>query len=586
MVIGDCFARHLPRRLSRACFSLLLFLALPPCARAWEIAEFRASVEVHDDSTASVTETITADFDGEPRHGLYRDIPIHYTDRAGQHFRLRLRVEGVTDEAGQERRWRLEPAGRYQRIRVGDPDLTVTGRQVYRIRYAVQRGAIRFFPDHDECYWNLTGNEWAVPMRAVWAEIGLPEGASRLRAAAFFGGYGSRDELRQIEIAGSLVRFSPDHGLGPYEGLTAVVSWSPGVVHPPSPGQVLAWWLQDNWVYGLPLAALGVMLWLWRTRGRDPTPEPIAVQYSAPDGLTPAEAGALIDQRVDLRDITATVIDLAVRGYLRIEPIEGALLGLHRVMDYTLESLKPWAKDATLKPHERTVLKGLFGLQERTRLSDLSQQFYAQLPDIRSDIYDSLIKAGYFDSDPQTVRSVYVAAGVVLAVVLGLALHVTRSWHQIPPLATTIACALAGLVVVVFSPIMPRRTFQGARATDRIAGFLEFLRRTDQDRMRRMNDPSLFERCLPFALAFGIAQLWARAFEGIYTTAPSWYAGRWDQFSTTRFGYDLTHTINAMGQTFTSQPRSQGSSGSWGGSGFGGGGFSGGGGGGGGGGAW
>lgn len=102
-----------------------------------------------------------------------------------------------------------------------------------------------------------------------------------------------------------------------------------------------------------------------------------------------------------------------------------------------------------------------------------------------------------------------------------------------------------------------------------------------------MNDPSLFERCLPYALAFGVAEQWARAFEGLYTQPPSWYVGNGDGFSVSQFGRDLNHASSSMGQSFTSQPRStSGSASSWGGSGFGGGGFSGGGGGGGGGGSW
>ncbi len=120
---------------------------------------------------------------------------------------------------------------------------------------------------------------------------------------------------------------------------------------------------------------------------------------------------------------------------------------------------------------------------------------------------------------------------------------------------------------------------------DRIMGFLEFLKRTDRDKLQRMNDPSLFERFLPYALAFGVADQWAKLFQGLYTTAPAWYAGRWDNFSTRVLVRDLDHSMSSMGQSFSAVPRSSGSSSSWGGSG-GGGGFSGGGGGGGGGGSW
>jgi len=556
-------------------------------AYAWEIASFDTRVVIHPEATATVTETIVADFVGESRHGLYRDIPIHYTDRAGQHFTLRLHVQSISDGAGHPWPYRLESSGRSQRLRIGDPDRLVSGQQTYQLIYEVQRGAVRFFPDHDECYWNLTGNEWAVPIRQVHAEVYLPRAVSDLRAVAYLGGYGSTDRVRFIPLADHVV-IDPGRTFQPYEGLTAAVAWEKGVVSAPSRWQIMQWWLADNWVYGLPLIILIVMTGLWYQRGRDPRLHHAqVVEYVPPDGLTPAEVGTLMDQRVNLRDITATVIDLAVRGYLRIEQLSESLLGLTKT-DYKFISLKPWKGDPGLKAHERTMLQEMFGTPQRSvTLSDLESVFYQSLPTIQSELYTGLVKAGYVDSDPNAVRTHYLGIACVLGIVLWMGLMALQPIHQLPLVPITIVSGLSALIVAAFSCIMPRRTLKGAEVTDRVLGFLEFLRRTDQDRARRMNDPSVFERCLPYALAFGVVHQWTRTFEGIYTKPPTWYVGTWDSFSARRFGYDLTHATTSMGRSFASAPRvSGGSSGSWGGSGFGGGGFSGGGGGGGGGGAW
>lgn len=564
-------------------------LFAPARVFAWEIARFDTQVAVHADSTATVTETITADFFGEQRHGIYRDIPIHYTDRAGQHFRLRLRVLDVTDGQGQSWRYRLESFGRYQRVRIGDPDRTWSGPQTYRLVYEVQRGAIRFFPDHDECYWNLTGNEWAVPIREVSAAILLPRPVNQLRVEAFIGGYGSTERLTATETLPDGVRFKPARPFDPYEGLTAAVAWERGVVHPPSAWRVLGWWLEDNWVYGLPGLVLLGMLWLWSVRGRDPAlRRSEVVEYDPPDHLTPGEMGTLWDERADVRDITATIIDLAVRGYLRITPQESAFLGMMRTTDYELVSLKPWKNDTSLKPHEQSLLKGLFGStpDATTTLSELERVFYEALPGIRHDLIRSVIAAGYLDSNPDTVRSAYLFLGTLLSAGMLWALIALTPWHHLGTVPLAVASVLSGLIVAAFSPIMPRRTRKGADCAGRIAGFIEFLRRTDQDRLRRLNDSSLFERGLPYALAFGVAAQWARNFEGLYLTPPTWYAGRWDAFSPRGFARDLDHTTASMGRALSATPRAGGSSGSWGGSGGGGGGFSGGGGGGGGGGAW
>ena len=565
---------------------LTVGLVLPTLARAWEIASFETQVAVHEGATATVTETIVADFGGETRHGLYRDIPVHYVDRAGQHFVLRLRVRDVTDELGRPWRYQLESWGPFRRVRIGDADATVSGRQTYRIVYEVQRGAVRFFPDHDECYWNLTGNEWAVPMHRVRAELVLPDAARDLRAVAYAGGYGSTARVN-AEVSDHRVVLEPSRPFEPYEGLTAAVSWAKGAVHPPSVRQVLGWWLSDNWVYGLPLLVLAGMLWLWSARGRDPHPlRSQVVQYAPPDGLTPAEIGTLMDQRVNLRDVTATIVDLAVRGHLTIQPIPG-LFG--QMKDYRFTCVAPWRKDAKLKPHETELLKGLFRTTDTpgasVELSDLENVFYQRLPTVREQLYLSLIGGGYLDSNPETVRTSYLIGGPVLGILMGAALGASRSWHQLPSAPIILASVCSAVIVMLIGLAMPRRTLKGAETTDRLFGFLEFLRRTDQDRIRRINDPGLFERCLPYALAFGVANQWARAFEGIYTQPPSWYAGEWDSFSARRLGRDLDHATASMGRSFASQPRSS-SSGSWGGSGSGGGGFSGGGGGGGGGGAW
>ena len=556
---------------------LLIAFAHPARAQAWEIASFDTQVTVHEDATATVIETITADFGDERRHGLYRDIPIRYADRAGQHFTLRLRLEEVTDGSGRPRPYQLESSGRYRRIRVGSADSTVTGLQTYRIVYTVQRGAVRFFPDHDECYWNLTGNEWAVPMRRVRAGIRLPPSVRDLRAVAYLGGYGSTETLNTVRVEGSGVTLEPSRSFQPYEGLTAAAAWAKGAVHPPPSRQVARWWIEDNGIYGLPLLVLLGMTWLWAARGRDPHPQRSrVVQYEPPDGLTPAELGVLLDERVNARDVTSTIVDLAARGFLNIQPLESVVFG-HQ--DYQFACMKEW-RGTTLKPHEVEALNGVFGdaskpVGKAVKLSHLENVFYERLPTIKKDLYLSLIGAGYLDSNPETVRKTYRVIGLVGLVV---------AWPVCAfDLSYAIALGLSGIIVIAFGQIMPRRTIKGAETVDRLLGFLEFLRRTDQDRLRRENDPTLFERYVSYALVLGVASQWARAFEGIYTQPPTWYAGSWDNFSAGRLGRELNYSTALMGQLLSSQPRS---SGSWGGSGGGGGGFSGGGGGGGGGGAW
>ena len=567
---------------------LLAGLVLLPLAHAWEIRRFASTITVLSDSQLDVTETIEADFFNEPRHGIYRDVPVDYLDRFGQRLGLRWTLVSVTDQHGTSYPAQLSVLGRYRHIRIGDPNVTVTGPHTYVIHYQVAR-AINRFSDHDELYWNATGTEWSVPIRQAEARIQLPESVSPalIQPVAFTGSYGSRAQDATVEVRENrTVRCVAPHSLNAYEGLTVVVGWPVGAIGRPSWTQQLVWWLTDNWGYGLPVLTFVGMFLLWWRRGREfPGRGSIVVEYEPPDGLRPAEIGALIDDRVDLQDITATVIDLAVRGYLAIEPVGTTLLGHPK--DYRLLRRKPFREDATLLPHEQQLLEALFGKHGLTGddsqlLSELSMKFYQDLPDIRRAIYDHLRQEGYLDSNPEQVRHQYWVAALAIAglgIFVGLKLSgglVATSW--------LIGLLLSAAIIAAFGYFMPRKTVLGRRALDQIRGFEEFLIRADRDRIVRMNPTELFERCLPYAMALGVATQWAAAFEGLYTTPPSWYAGGSPTaFSPRVFVGQLQHTTHAMASPFVSSPRTSASSGS---SGFGGGGFSGGGFGGGGGGAW
>ncbi len=557
-------------------FSCLFLFA--PSARAWQIRSFDIHVSIDAHAAAVISETIQADFGYEQKHGIFRDIPIHYSDPGGQHFKMRLHVLSVTDEAGRSWHYTLESEGRYQRIRIGSKDQLVTGLQTYRILYKVTRGAVRFFKDHDEFYWNLTGNEWAVGMDRVRAEIDFLMPVSNLRVQAFRGIYGSAQKVPEIRLNSDSIILQPQSFFSPYEGLTAAVAWDKGAVEEPSLIGKFWAWIQDNWVFSIPLVILAGMLRLWQLRGRDPkTGRSIEARYEAPCGLSPGEAGVLMDQRADMRDITSSVIDLAVRGYLKITPLPKTFLSKQ---DYLFENTRSWIGDGTLKSHERAILEGIFSIPlKEMRMSDLEQKFYITAAEIKRDLYSGLVKDGYFDSNPETVRTGYFGFGIVLGVLLMAGLSALYPFLQISPEVCILVSILSAAVILVFAQIMPRRTMKGAMAADEISGFVEFIKRADEDRLKRINDPSLFEKGLPYALAFGVVSQWTHAFENIYTSAPQWYGGTWSTFSPVNFGNDLNTTVSSMGNAFVSQPSSSSS-------GFGGGGFSGGGGGGGGGGSW
>jgi hypothetical protein len=550
--------------------------------RSLVIERFDALIRVERDGTIDVTETITARFTGA-WNGIYRSIPITYRTARGLNWTLGLGELGATNPDGGALRLEASRERHYLKIRMwipGAENATRTAVLHYRAT-----NALRFFDEHDELYWNVTGDEWDVPIEAATARIELLPDAAGVRAVAFNGVYGSTAQDASIEIEGPAVRIAMPHALAFHEGLTAVVGWNKGVVAEPSATARTAGVLSSNWPLLLPVPVfLGAFL-MWRRRGRDPRRLPVTVRYEPPPGLTPGEAGTLMDNTPDMRDITATLVDLAVRGHLRFEEREDSkLFGLVKEQEYVLHRLDPPADASPLAPHERTLLDGIFaGRGKKVALSDLEDEFYTELPTIRTAIFDRLLERGLYHARPDRVRQRWHVGGIVLGLAVGFGGSAVAARLLLTPVPFIVAGVLVGAIVIGFGFIMPARSVAGARTLEAVLGFAEFLRRVEGEQYRRVivGHPELFDRFLPFAMAFGVEKKWARAFEDIYTRTPTWYTGpAVTHFSVGRLSNSLAGFSAKAGTTLASSPRSSS------GSGFGGGGSSGGGGGGGGGGGF
>src|SRR5229473_4013051 len=388
--------------------------------RELRIENYQSETIVMPDGTIDVTETIQAHFVGGPWHGLYRTIPVEYVTPQGLNYSLFLDVKRITDGSGQALKYETSRERHYRKLKIYVPDAD-NSRQTISIEYVVS-DALRFFEDHDELYWNVTGDEWDIPIQAASARIILPEGTTNIRANVFTGAYRSRAQNADVDIAGNGVEVRTRELLRLHEGLTVAVAFDKGFVHEPTAASKLALFFRSNWPLGIPLAAFVAMFYLWWTRGRDPRLRPIAAQYEPPDQLTPGEVGTLVDNSADMRDITASIVDLAVRGYIIIEEHQrDRMLGLMHDKDYNFIVQKERSEWSKLKPHEQTLLEGIFStgtVGESVSMSSLENRFYQNLPGIKSNIFSSLITHGYYSRRPDTVRSVYIGAGVVVGLLI------------------------------------------------------------------------------------------------------------------------------------------------------------------------
>lgn len=573
----------MPRPQRLFLLTILFFaFALPAAARQLVIQHFDERVTVDPDASIEVSEIIDVQFIGGPWHGIYRTIPVEYTSPSGLNYTLFLKPLSVTDDNGQPLRYETSRQGRYLRFKVYVPNADDSTRTVV-LRYRVL-DAVRFFSDHDELYWNVTGDQWDAPIEAGSAHIELPQGVTGLRATAYTGVYGSREQQAQVNVKGNAADIQTTQPLGYRAGLTAVVGWDKGFVHAPSPWQKTWLFLRSNWPFAIPIVVFLVMLWLWWTRGRDPERDSITVQYDPPNKLSPAECGTLVDDEAGMRDITATLVDLAVNGYMTIEQKQnGGALGFIHHHDYTFHLKKPPAEWTAAKPHEQEMLAAIFGAGAAdVALADLQNRFYTHLPGIKDQIFDALVNAGYYLHRPDVVRQSYLGVGVLIGFLLAAGSGWLEGATGVASLTWIITGVVAGAIICAVGWFMPARTISGARTYAQVLGFERFLGRVEKDRIERLEKtPELFEKYLPYAMALRVEKGWVQQFSGIAMQPPTWFQGYWGAgFMPYLLVNDLMAMSMTAGTVMASAPRSIGGGSGFGGGGMAGGGFGGGGGGG------
>ena len=550
--------------------ALLLVLTLSFAAAAvLRIEDFAVDIVIESTGELLVTERITTQF-LTPHHGIERFIPISGQTPWGKTVKIDLRLDEILLD-GVPIPYTDRTLGSNRYFRIGDPNRTITGTYEYTIRYRVNR-ALLFTDNAIRLYWNVTGTKWDIPIERASAIVRFPSTVNleSVSSVSYLGYYGSaaRGSSGAHTETGSLLFQSGI--LYPGEGLTIDVSIPREMlpIDPPSFLRQVGWFLDANKYAALPFITLIGMFVLWAKLGRDPRKRVIAPAFEPPRDMHPGAAGVLIDDRIDLRDISAMLVGLAVKGYLTIqEPIDG---------DYRF--VRKRTTGDGLSPAEQAVFDALFDspeVEERT-LTSLEQEFYKSLPTIKSRLYGQLIGAGYYKNNPERTKSFYVTIGLLtipLAFFLGI-----RSLSVY--LAATVA--LSGLIVLAFSRFMPRKTAKGVRKLEEILGLSEYIRRAEVDRIEFHNAPEkglkMFEKLLPYAIALNLTTVWTRQFEGLLNEPPQWYVGnsRTPVFNAVLFSHTLSAMTRTMQRTFVSAPRTSGKS-AWSGRSTFGGGFSGGG---------
>lgn len=627
---------------------LLLVLFSASSYAEERILDYHSDITVFDNAVMQVTEKITVRAEGyKIKRGIYRDFPTKYKDNFGNTYRVDFNIEQVLRDGNTEP-WHTEKRSNGVRIYIGKSNKFLNkGIYTYSITYRTYR-QLGYFKDHDELYWNVTGNDWDFVIEHASATVKLPPGIpnNQITAEGYTGVFGSKAQNYNANVnSDNTVHFETTKPLFQQQGLTIVTTWPKGYVYEPTREEKLQYLFSDNrhifiGVVGIIILLLYYFL-MWSKVGKDPEKGVIIPQYEPPHGYSPASMRFVEKMGYDNTCFATAIINLAVKGFLTIKEDDDG--------DYTLT--KTGKTNIEMAPGESALVQALFKSNDSIELkksnhTKISKAIEGHKKSLKNN-YEKMYfvnNSGYFiigiiltliaiisaflsrgaANDPGALFMMVWLTGWTFGVFILLKqafaawAAVKRSILQIIPalfisifaipfigaelfvsyqLAQLVSYSMVLLVILtiainwLFYELLKAPTRAGRDLLDKVEGFRNYIELAEKHELNYKypggRTPELFEKFLPYALALGVEQIWARQFADVLANtqvagtaySPVWYQGsHWNSANLGGF-------TSSLGSSFTnaisSSSTAPGSS-----SGGGGGGFSGGGGGGGGGGGW
>ncbi len=629
----------------------LIIVAVLLCFQAKateEILTFHSDIQVEKDRSVLVTETIQVNVEGvNIQRGIFRNIVTAALDENGRRINYDTEVLEVLKN-GMPENFSVSAISGGQQVKIGSSDVILSpGEYTYTIRYRMEN-QVRFFENYDEIYWNVTGNEWDFVIREASARVILPESATIMQHRGYSGSYGTSSCNCTFEVAAAnVITYASTVPLGHSEGLTIAVGWNKGVVPPPTAAELRQQEIEKHFpliigLIGLLLIA-GYYLFAWFKVGKDPEKGVIIPRFEAPAGYSPAATRFVHEMGFDKKAFTASVVNMAIKGFLRIEKQEKTYELQKLTEDKTLlskgerkiaEALFKNSSSITIKQSNHTKFrKAISGLQDQLELSFMKLNFEKNIgwwvPGLLlsianfiailllsfrdEEVFVSIIFGGFISCFSLVFIWAFFSAAKhasgVAKIILSLITTVISLgfiWFsyiittnfgtdfsllfKIAPLFLIIGSML--LMNILFYHLMKAPTISGRKRMDEIEGLKMYLEVAEKHRFDKLNSPEmtpqLFEKLLPFAIALNVENKWGEKFDDMLEKAiqnneynPQWYRGASGEiFRANAFASMLGTSFSSAISSASVSPQSSSSSGS------GGGGFSGGGGGGGGGGGW
>ncbi len=558
--------------------------ALTVHGQAERIISWHTDLTVAPDGGLTVIEDINAHVEGvEFKRGIMRRLPLRFQDYNGRTHRVEYGITAV-EVFGAPSPYHTDTEGDDFVVYVGsEGNLLEPGDYPYRITYTT-KGQVGFFPDFDEIYWNVNGNGWAFYIDSISALIHLPPGAKVKQQACYTGVMGSTENAcTAFPIDERTVRFQ-GRAMGYYEGLTVAVGFQKGIVAEPPPPTFFE-------LYAVPLVGgcITVLLLLyyfltWVRHGRDPDRPTVIPLFDPPDGLSPASVAMVMKGSYDNDQITPAMIHLAVKGYIRIEETQAeGLLGLFKRQTYTIVKLKG---AGGLPKEEQELMNRMFGGHQESYVIDGKYD-----PGVKSmaDAFRSTLRGQWaaFINKGNNLRFWWIPMlSVAVCIVALIVLH--NSYLGDNDGVYIAAFILVNIILfVVYQYLIRKPSLEKQALRSKLNGFKMYLSAAEEKQLQHFNPPAMtpevFEKYLPYAIAFGVEKIWGDRFQDLVDRAlvdpnyrSTWYGGSIHHFGA--FTSSMSSSFSSSMNSSSTPPSKSGGSG--------GGGSSGGGGGGGGGGGW
>lgn len=560
-------------------FSFLGFASI--AQEAFTIEHYNVNVKVNKDASLDISEIIDVHFT-ESRHGIIRKIPFKYkiqpSSIGSQKAERQLESGGYTHTIVEDIKvpgWNFDvsTSGDYKNVKIGSENKYVDGDKQFIITYRILN-AINFFQDHSELYFNIIGDQWDTRINAVNFKIELPEELTD--TSSYFiatGAYSSKENNTKTEwINNKTFEGHTTRPLNGYEGVTVGIRFPKDFLTKPDYRFHGIGWLL------IPFLVFAGMFYTWKRWGKD---DEVIVQteYYPPENISPGVSGYIIDGKLNRRDLTVLVPYWGAGGFLKINELEKTfLLGLIKSKDYEFIKLKELPANAL--QFEKTLFTGIFKTGDTVKLSDLKNVLYTTMNAAKSQLEAEINRDNYYVKYSRGMGCMFPALGVFA--IFFAAIKLLPDWQGNHWLG--ISLIASGIILITFGAFMSKKTQKGTLLYQKLLGFREFIKSVEKDRLQEFlkQDANYFDKVLPYAIVFDMADKWKDKLKGLDVPPPKWYSGNYggSNFNTLMFINSLDHSMNAMTNSFYSSPHSSGSSGGSfsGGGGFSGGGFGGGGG--------